>query len=66
MGSFHLSAFCREKEKHKQQQQKRLFICLFFGACNIGSAAYHWVFVSALSGFLRKFKLNVAKRPQRP
>ena len=65
MGSFHLSAFCRGKER-KKQQQKRLFICLFFGACDISSAAYHWDFVSALSGILRKFKFNVAKRPQRP
>ena len=66
MSSFHMSAFCRGKERHKQQQQQQKVIYLFSGACNIRSAAYHCVFVSALSSFLRKFKLNVAKRPYRP
>ena len=65
VGSFHLFAFCRGKER-KKKEKKRLFICLFFGACNIRSAAYHWDFVSALSGILRKFKFKVAKRPYRP
>ena len=27
MGSFHLSAFCRGKERNKQQQKGDLFVC---------------------------------------
>ena len=64
--SFHLSAFCGGKDRKKEKKRTGYLFVLFFGACNIRSAAYHWVFVSALSGVLRKFKFNDAERPQRP
>ena len=62
-GLFICPLFDAERKNTNSNNNKKLFICLFFGACNIRSGACYWVFVSALSGILRKFKFNVAKRP---